>query len=294
MGVENLNTIAKPGDANVLSIFGYTDYRKYLGDYYNFRKKGARGYSYRSFSKAAGFSSPNFLKLVVEGERNLGSDAVEKFIKALHLTRSMAEYFRVLVRLNQSQEDVEKLELFNQLVRLTPQAKRRDLQSESLQYLSHWIYPVLREMIQMPDFSDDPHWIARRLHADVSVQDIAQALRFLVAEGFIEKRSDGTYAAQDNLVLSSDEVRSLAVRNYHRQMLAQAFEALENLPLNEREFGALTLVIPEAAMAELKERIKTFRRDLHLWAVQATAEQTGDQVVQINLQMYPHTKKVSS
>ncbi len=297
MGAENLNhrnKVDHTHEAATLSIFGYTDYRKYLGDYYSFRKNGVRGYSYRNFSKAAGFSSPNFLKLVVEGQRNLGAEAVEKCIKALHLNRGMAEYFRILVRLNQSIDDQEKHTLINQLIRLTPQAKRRDLQGEALQYLSHWIYPVLREMIQMPDFHDDPYWIARRLHGKVSTQDISQAMKFLMTEGFIEKRDDGTYVAKENLVFSSDEVRSLAVRNYHRQMLEQANDALTTLSIQEREFGALTLVLPSEAMTELKERIKTFRRDLHLWAMQAAAHSAGDQVIQVNMQMYPHTKKVAS
>jgi uncharacterized protein (TIGR02147 family) len=95
------------------------------------------------------------------------------------------------------------------------------------------------------------------------------------------------------MVLSSDEVRSLAIRNYHRQMLDQAKESLENLPIEEREFGALTFVLPEAALAELKYKLKTFRRDMHTWAMQVAEEQGGDIVVQLNAQMYPHTKKVT-
>ena len=51
-----------------------------------FRKDGKRGYSYRAFSKAAGFSSPNVLKLVIEGKRNIGPEAVENFITALGLS----------------------------------------------------------------------------------------------------------------------------------------------------------------------------------------------------------------
>ncbi len=294
MGAKTLQANERTATTPTLSVFGYTDFRKYLGDFYQLRKTSVRGYSYRNFSKAAGFASPNFLKLLIDGERNLGAQAVEKCIKALQLPATMAEYFRALVRLNQSTSDTEKSALFDELVRLTPQAKRRDLQSEELRYLSHWIYPVLREMIQVSDFSDDPHWIVRRLYGRVSVEEVTGAMRFLVGQGFIKKQNDGSYVANDNIVLSGDEVRSLAVRNFHRQMLVQAEAALENLPLSEREFGALTLILPTAAMTELKEKLKAFRRELHLWSVQASDANAGDQVVQINIQMYPHTKRVQS
>ena len=45
------------------SILEYKDYHLYMQDYYDERKRlGA--FSWRGFCKSAGFSSPNFLKLV--------------------------------------------------------------------------------------------------------------------------------------------------------------------------------------------------------------------------------------
>ena len=40
-------------------------------------------FSYRYFSRVAGFSSPNFLKLVAEGQRNLSPKSIAKFAKKL-------------------------------------------------------------------------------------------------------------------------------------------------------------------------------------------------------------------
>lgn len=288
MGAEALKL-----EPRSLSIYGYTDYRLYLRDFYDFRKDGQHGYSYRTFSKTAGFSSPNILKLVIDGDRNISPEATQKFIKALGLKGPMADYFATLVRMNQAKSDADKEHHFNILQRLTPQANRRDLNLESLKYLSHWLHPAIREMCGLPDFRDDPYWIARRLTGKASVAEITQALQFLLKEGFIEKQ-DGRFVAKDNMVLSSDEVKSLAVRNYHRQMLDQAKEALENLPMEEREFGALTFVLPEAALTELKYKLKTFRRDLHTWAMQVAADDGGELVVQVNSQMYPHSRKVAS
>ncbi|MGE0616139.1 MAG: TIGR02147 family protein, partial [Bacteriovoracia bacterium] len=50
----------RPGTLPKPNLFEYTDYRKYLEDYYNFKKATDPGFSYRSFAKAAGFTSSNF------------------------------------------------------------------------------------------------------------------------------------------------------------------------------------------------------------------------------------------
>ena len=52
------------------SILEYKDYHLYIQDYYDERKRlGA--FSWREFCKSAGFTSPNFLKLVCMGQSKL-------------------------------------------------------------------------------------------------------------------------------------------------------------------------------------------------------------------------------
>ena len=48
-------------------ITEYQDYRLYMQDYYD-EKKRLSAFSWRDFSHAAGFSSPTYLKLVCEGK----------------------------------------------------------------------------------------------------------------------------------------------------------------------------------------------------------------------------------
>ena len=292
MGAEKLGSNVEVKD-KVFIVYGYTNFRTYLRDFYEFRKESQRGYSYRAFSKSAGFTSPNILKLVIDGERNISPEATQKFIKALSLAGQMADYFATLVKMNQAKSDADKEYYYSILQKLIPQSKKRDLNTESHKYLSHWLFPVIREMTTLKEFRDDPYWISRRLYGKASINEISQAIQFLVQEGFVEK-IDGKLTMKDNMVLSSDEVKSLSIRNYHRQMLEQAKESLENIPVEEREFGALTFTIPESAVQELKFKLKQFRGELHSWAMQVAEDKGGELIIQVNAQMYPHTKKVQS
>ena len=60
-------------------LAAYADYRHYLSDFYKYKVKTSssviRPYSYATFSAAADIKSPNYLKLIIEGKRNL-SDAM--------------------------------------------------------------------------------------------------------------------------------------------------------------------------------------------------------------------------
>lgn len=278
--------------AQTRSIYGYTNYRQFLADYYQDRKESKRGYSYRQFSQAAGFSSPNFLKLVIEGQRNLSVQSIESLIEVLQFTNNQAAYFRALVQMNQAENDAERKNFYQQLQKLIPMSRRYELDADAAEYLSHWIYPVLRELVQHPDFREDPYWIQRRLTGRIELKEIVQALTFLKKKGLVTKDAAGRYSLKDDVVISSDEVKSLAVRTYHRRALEQSMAALEDLPLELREFGALIFQIPEDALVELKQKLKLFRRELHQWAIEkAQVEKPEPTVVQLNIQMFPQTKR---
>ena len=88
-------------DDGMRPIGEYRDYRKYLRDFYHYKKGTNPYYSYRLFSMKAGFKAPNLLKLVMDGQRNLTKQSVVKFAKALRLDEHEAEYFRQMVLRNQ-------------------------------------------------------------------------------------------------------------------------------------------------------------------------------------------------
>lgn len=57
-------------------IYEYLEYRIFLADAYQAGKENVSAFSYRYLARKAGFSSPNFIKLVMDGERNLSMESV--------------------------------------------------------------------------------------------------------------------------------------------------------------------------------------------------------------------------
>ena len=87
-------------------VMQYSDFREFLRDFYQERKP--YGFSFREFSKLAGYSSPVFLKLVIEGKANLSERGTERVANATGLVGADVEYFRILVAMNQSKKAEEK------------------------------------------------------------------------------------------------------------------------------------------------------------------------------------------
>jgi uncharacterized protein (TIGR02147 family) len=79
------------------NVFSFSNYRDFLRDRYRQLKAEDPSFTHRSFSKAAGLGSPNYLKLVMDGHRSLGPKALKGFITGLRLTQGDAAQFVELV-----------------------------------------------------------------------------------------------------------------------------------------------------------------------------------------------------
>src|ERR1700691_1182133 len=80
----------------------------FLKDFYSHAKFKNKKFSYRYFSRMAGFKSPNFLKQVMDSQSNLSMESINKFAKVLKLNGEETSFFRNLVLLNQSTNVEEK------------------------------------------------------------------------------------------------------------------------------------------------------------------------------------------
>ena len=203
-----------------VDVFEFLDYRAFLRAYYAAEKARRPAFSHRFFSRQAGLRSPNFLKLVMDGERNLGPETVPKFVSALGLTGEAAAFFCDLVTFTQAQSVAEKNRAFERIAASRRFRKARRIDGELFQYLSHWFYPAVRELAARPDFQDNPKWIASQLRPRIAPADAERALGLLLSLGLVVRdEKTGRIVRGEPTLTTEHEVRSLAVKNFHRQML---------------------------------------------------------------------------
>ncbi|QQR79282.1 MAG: TIGR02147 family protein [Deltaproteobacteria bacterium] len=274
----------------MLSIYHYLDYRHFLRDYYEDQKK-AKGsaFSYRSFARFAGLSSPNFLKLVIEGKRNLGLKGITQFSKALHLKSQEARYFHDLVQFNQATSDKERNLWYQKLATSRQYREIKEIEEGYFTYFSRWYYPAIREMVLVPHFKENPAWIANRLKPRISKKEAMAALELLLKLGFLKRDDAGKLIQSDRNITTAREVQSLAIRNYHRQMMTQAMDSIENTVREKRDISSLTIALSPEKFEEAKRRIQEFRRELNVLLSDESSEKMKN-IFQINFQLFPLTE----
>ena len=271
-------------DGNSVNVFEYLDYREFLRDFYQQRKATEYGFSYRAFSRRAGLRSTNYLKLVMEGERNLTPEMAHQFARGCGLEARAADYFCELVAFNQSASAAERNRCHQRLSRFKQYRSIHQLDAAQAAYHSHWYTPAIRELAARADFEEDPKWIARTLKPRISAEEAERALGTLVSLGLLARDEQGRLRQAEPLVTTGAGPLGHHIVNYHRAMLERAADALDSVPRDEREISSLTLCVSQDVLLDLKERIREFRRELL-----QVAELGGDpeRVVQVNFQLFP-------
>lgn len=270
-----------------VNVFDFLDYRGYLRAYYEAAKRRPAGFSFRTFSKRAGLKSPNFFKLVIDGDRNLGKDTVGKFADALGLMGEAREFFADLVAFEQAADNAEKNRVFERIAASRRFRTARRIDSMLHDYLSHWYHPVVRELVARSDFRDDPKWIAETLRPRITPKQAAHSLELLLGLELVTKDpATGRYALHEPTLTTEHEVTALGAANFHRQMIERALESIETVPSTQRDLAALTVCISPSIALEVKRRIHQFREAMTELCDNGS---DGKVVYQLNLQWFPLT-----
>lgn len=265
-------------------IFGYLDYRAFLGDYYRAAKQNTRSFSYRYFSRRAGYASPNFLKLVIDGKRNLSTDSVDRFADALSMNDDEHRFFSDLVAFAQASSPEETAEAYERVSGSQRFRDARRIDAQFVDYLTHWYYPAIREMAARADFRDEPAWIASQLLPPITEPEAAEALGVLFELGLLVRDDEGRVRRGDVAWTTGHEVRAFAAGAYHRQMLQRAAGSIQLIDRSQRELSATTVCITAHTATELKERIQGFRERL---IARCDEDDNPSTVYQLCIQLFP-------
>ncbi len=264
-------------------VYAFEDYRAFLRAAYNELKESDPTFSFRYFSARAGFSAPNFLKLVFDGQRNLSPDGARKFASGFGLTDDQAEYFCTLVAFNQATDEKAKADHYKRLRAFRNYRRHRKLEAEHFDYLADWIHVAIREMVTLATFNEDPEWVAAHLAFKVPPTAVKRALRRMIELGILTRDDDGTLRQSEPFLTTGAEVVSLAVRAFHREMMNLAAESMASQPRDKRDISGLTMAVSRAQAARIKSRIQAFRKELLELVAEDDAPET---VYQLNMQWF--------
>ena len=279
------------------AIGSYTDFRKYLADFYDFKvqthKNSFSNYSYKTFSAAADIKSPNYLKLIIEGERNLSKVTARKFARALGLDKEGAEEFSLLVDYGQSLDPLERnreLKKLNEF-RIKRRIKSGELPQAQSESVPRWVSWVLHTLVDQKDASFSIDAIRETLQNKVNADEIKKTLQMLLDNQVLKIDSETGKVKKGLGSLNQDTLTSETIRKIQSELMYLGLESLLNDKSEEREVGTLTVCLTEAEFEKVKFDLRHLRKRILKDALVAREQGPGDRVYQLNIQMFPLTKK---
>ena len=266
------------------NIYNFSDYRDFLKDRYRQLKEADPIFSFRNFSKAAGFGSPNYLKLVMDGKRNLSFDAIAKFAKGLRLDNHESEFFRYMVEHNQCEHLPRKKVFEAKLMYLRELFKVKTLIPELYDYYHQWYHSAIREMVKKGAVKNDAGVIAQSLVPCISEEEAKGSIELLMKLKFINCNGEWIEAV-DNTEIDS-QTAALSQKVHYEQMAELAAQSLYTQGPETQDFESMTLSLPMEKVAEVRRQIQ----ELLLGIASNQTHTPSDSVYQLNIQFFAMTK----
>ncbi|MBC7752797.1 MAG: DUF4423 domain-containing protein [Moraxellaceae bacterium] len=287
------NTTNSDSSLNAPLVADYMDYRLFLADFYRHKKDSTkhllRPYNYAIFSAAADIKSPNYLKMIIEGKRNLSHDMIGKFAKACSLNKSQSDEFKLLILFNQSEDPADRNYALKQLseYRVDQKLKHGEFDRKVFDKVPNWIGWIIYALADQQGVSFDVAQLKKALRGKASETEINHALNQLLTSGELVKDPQTGTITKGQPKAVAEEIPPALIRKLQMQLMYLGLESLYQDEPDQREFGSLTLSLTEKEFNEIKFKLRQLRKSLHKENSIARMNDKGERVYQLNLQLFP-------
>jgi uncharacterized protein (TIGR02147 family) len=267
-----------------VSPFKYTDYRKFLRDYF---KESAATYPF--VCKTTGIKSPGHLSLILNGKVNISDVQADNFVGFCKLKKREAEFFRTMVLFNQEKKSDAKIELFERLSSFRGSSIYR-VGPHLYKFYDKWYHSVVRALLEFVDIRDNAGDLGKMVVPSIKPEQARGSVRLLSELGLISVDDRGYLKPTEKSIDTGSTAGSVMVNRFVLSMLDRAHEAMGRFPRSERIFSCVTLGISREGYDELLVELREFRRK----AAEIAGKHPANRVVQLNFQLFPVSKGVET
>jgi uncharacterized protein (TIGR02147 family) len=271
-----------------VNVFEYTDYRKFLHDTYTERKTENRHFSYRFIAYRVGFKSAGHFTKIIQGKANISPRLALRFAEFLKLNKRGTEYFQYMVLYNQAKHHSDKRYYFEKM-RSFKDAVIRTVHADHYEFYDKWYYSVIREVLAFLPVYDNFAELASQITPTISYEEAERSITLLTRLGFIYKNEAGRYVRSESLVISENEVRSLAINSFTLEFLNKAKESIDRFPRDERLLSTTLLTVSKGTYQQVCNELREFRRRILKYANDDT---DPERTYSFNFQVFPVSKGI--
>ncbi len=272
------------------SIYKFSDYRTFLLAHAQDMKQKKSQWSYGLWARELGLKSTSSITKIIQGDREPGAQIEAELAKYFQFDEKQMNYFRDLVQLQKMSRNPRLSALLMEKIdKDFSDPSLRTLDSKIFATISNWYYLSLRELCRLKSFQEDPKWISEKFLYKVTPTDIKQALNVLIDLGLLTRKTNGQLTLSEGRINTSNDISNEAIKRYHEQMLDLAKTAIRDISVEQREMSSVTLLMSSQKMSLAKEMIREFKQKFE----RLMEEDSGDQIYQMQIQLFPITKQIN-
>ena len=272
------------------NIQNYHDYLEFLKDWTEYLKEQESGFSLRKIAKEAEIAS-GYLPMCFSRKRKLSLKFYEKIKPYLKLSSKEKRFLDLLRTIGESEIPKERVQALTDLQKMKDYKKNHHSELEAHQYLSRWYYVAIRELVNLPNFENNPAWIQDHLRGRISQKEINEGMQFLIKYEFILKSPSGKFEVAEKQLSCHEGVYKISLGEFHRQMLDMAKNSIDEVTREERILLGHTVALSK----DQYDKIQAILRDA-IEKIETVDDSTQSKTVvyQIEVAAFPLTKKPSA
>jgi len=270
-----------------LEIYSYDDFRVYLRDLFEVRKKIDPQFSHRRFAELAGVRNPGTLVDIIQGRRALSRKVCEACVRIFDLKPQQAEFFRLLVEYGQERNPDLRAKIWREIQNRRARSNFVRLNAAQVRYYEDHTYALVLAAVECLGFQGDYESLAATLRPPLAPARARRCVEDLCTWGMLRRDQSGTYHVVSRFIEPPPRLRE-PVRRMNRAWIVQAADALTLFPPEERHISTAILAVSEEARRKIEERIVQCRHEI--FAI-ANADTRPEVVMQFSVQYFPRTQK---
>lgn len=258
-------------------ITTYTDAARFMADMLAFRKSVDPSFSILGVCRNLRRISPTLVSLILQKKRKITLDRVDEISKLLALMPAERQYLKDWIsRAEEPQAAVEIEKLVGS------SGIRRKATSSHI--LNDWVNIFVKDAFDLASIRENPDEIYSLLGGVASKKRIDQSIKFLLQHGYLRRATNGQLVPDAPLHSVDQKVPNEKVRKFHKALLQNAKDAIDQYSSDQRYANALVLSLNEQSYQKLVELIAE-----HAESLQSFAEnlKEGSMIYQVTINVSP-------
>ncbi|MBC7741523.1 MAG: TIGR02147 family protein [Bdellovibrionaceae bacterium] len=235
-----------------MSLQFFSEHREYLKREYEARLSRRPLYSQRAFARDIGLSS-SALNDYFNGRIRLSSGRVAQVSKSIGLTTEQRQHWIDLLEMKYAKApEIKKISELR--VKSRMQSQSHSISLDQFKVISDWYHLAYVELIQM----DAEKYSDLKVSAaalGLPLKSLKLGVKRLEDLTLLKKDANGFYTVNPSTTLG-DNIPSMAVRQFHSQMIKKANAALEEQPMQHRFASSTMVALPKAEIEKIMADIK--------------------------------------